>query len=198
VITKISIHQKIEMSNFDSQKWYQITMKAYGKTNLLSLASNARNATGSAFFQKTNSSSPNQQWQLFPSANNTYVLRSGQSTSYGYLTTKRSSDDKSTVNSGNTVPCVTNYYKIRDDSMYWTIQPWGDGSFWMENAQNGSSWHLEKLSNGLMQMSSNITKPQEGQSFIFKPLGKIAQKAYGTLTVWSHTYGVKFRVYADS
>jgi hypothetical protein len=171
------------MSNFDSQKWYQITMKAYDKSNLLSLASDSHNGTGSAYFQITNTSSPNQQWQLFASTNNTYVLRSGESTSFGYLTTKKSSDDKATVNAGNTVPLVTNYYKLRDDSMYWSILPWGDGSFWMENAQNGSAWHLEKETNGRMQMSSNITKPQNGQSFIFKPLGKISQKAYGTLTV---------------
>jgi hypothetical protein len=83
------------------------------------------------------------------------------------------------------VPWVTNSYKIPQDdaSLYWSILPWGDGSFWMENMQNGSAWHLEKETTGLMQMSSNITKPQVGQSFIFKPLGKISQKAYGTLTV---------------
>lgn len=65
--------------------------------------------------------------------------------------------------------------------MYWSILPWGDGSFWMENGGNGSDWHLEKKGDGRLQISSNITKPQEGQSFIFKPLGKIGVKAYGSL-----------------
>ena len=67
-------------------------MQSYSKSNLLSLASDAHNGTGSAFFQITNTSSLNQQWQLYPTPNNTYILRSGQSTSFGYLTARSISD----------------------------------------------------------------------------------------------------------
>lgn len=68
--------------------------------------------------------------------------------------------------------------------MYWTIEPWGDGSFKMWNARNGSDWHMGKKLDNSTEMTSNFAEPHEGQSFIFKPLeGKIGVSAYATLKV---------------
>jgi hypothetical protein len=169
------------MANFDQGYWYQMLLKS---SNVLSFASSSldKSGSGSAFFQVTNTSLPNQRWQIWSSQNNTYIFRSAEGGPTGYLTAHGNNVDKSKVNSGNTVPTVSDV-NIADDSMYWSIQPWGDGSFWMENKANGSDWHLEKETNGLMTMSSNITKPQAGQSFIFKQLTKINNPKYSTLQV---------------
>lgn len=78
---------------------------------------------------------------------------------------------------------MMNVKYVEDLSIYWSIKPWGDGSYWLENLGNGSAYHLEKWPTGLMSMSSNITKPQSGQSFVFATLGKINNNAYSTLTV---------------
>jgi hypothetical protein len=168
------------MANFDNNYWYQMVLKS---SNTLSFASSALSkGSGSVFFQITNTSHPAQKWQVYGAPNNTYVFRSSEGGPRGYLTAHGSPVDKSTVNSGNTVPTLS-VITMADDSMYWSIQPWGDGSFWMTNQANGSNWHLEKETTGLMTMSSNITKPQSGQSFEFKQLDKIDNAKYSTLQV---------------
>jgi streptogramin lyase len=168
------------MANFDNNYWYQMVLKS---SSTLSFASSTvTKGSGSAFFQVTNTTRPSQKWQVYGTANNTYVFRSSLGGPTGYLTAHGNPVDKSTVNSGNTVPTVSDY-TIADNSMYWSIKPWGDGSFWMENQANGSAWHLEKETTGLMTMSSNITKPQTGQSFEFKQLDQINDAKYSTLKV---------------
>jgi hypothetical protein len=63
-----------------------------------------------------------------------------------------------------------------DNSMFWTISPWGDGTFFFANAANGTDWHLQVKSNSLLAMSSNITAPQNGQRFSFNQQGPIVNK----------------------
>jgi len=168
------------MANFNRNNWYQVTLKS---GDVLSLASSTvGNGAGSAFFQITNTSRPTQQWQLFGSEDGPYVVRSAEGGPTGYLTARPGSSVKTSVNSGNTVPGLSDY-TVADKSMYWTIKPWGDGSFWMSNQANGTRWHLERESNGLGAMSSNITAPQLGQSFVFKSLGKINDAKYSTVQV---------------
>lgn len=185
------------MANFDSKQWYQITLKQYGVDDpLLSLATQNRtnNGTGSVFFQLTNSTAQNQKWQIWSAVNDTYVLRSGNSGPHGYLVPTVSNADANSngtssvneLNNGNTVPFARNYANITDDGFYWTIGPWGDGSYHLTNAVNGSAWHLDKeTGNGAMFMSSNITGNQPGQRFIFNSVGKISNKAFETLHVRS-------------
>jgi len=81
-----------------------------------------------------------------------------------------------------TVPLMTNA-SISDNSRFWQIEPWGDGSFFLSNAANGTEWHLEKKPNSLMAMSSNITAPQDGQRFSFKQLGQIQNGEFTTVAV---------------
>jgi hypothetical protein len=168
------------MANFNNNYWYQMVLKS---SSALSFASSTvSKGSGSVFFQVTNTSRASQKWQVYGTANNTYVFRSLAGGSTGYLTAHGNPVDKSSVNSGNTVPTLSDY-SIADMSMYWSIKPWGDGSFWMENEVNGSDWHLEKEKTGLMTMSSNITKPQSRQSFEFKQLEQINDATFSTLQV---------------
>lgn len=174
------------MANFDSTQWYQITLKSYGLTKpVLSLASNdqATNGSSSVFFQTSNTTKPNQKWQLFPAKNNAYIMRTQESGPYGYLTASAEAGKTATANTGNTIPMTANYMNITDNSMYWTVKPWPDGSFFFQNGANGTSWHLEVEKNALMSMSSNITGTQDGQKFIFKSLGTITTKSFSTINV---------------
>lgn len=65
---------------------------------------------------------------------------------------------------------------IADDSMFWSISPWGDGTFYLANAANGTDWHLQVRSNSLLSMSSNITVPQSGQRFSFNEQAPIVNE----------------------
>jgi hypothetical protein len=65
---------------------------------------------------------------------------------------------------------------LADNSMFWTITPWGDGTFFLANAANGTDWHLQVKSNSLLSMSSNITAPQSGQRFSFSEQGNIVNR----------------------
>jgi hypothetical protein len=171
---------------------YQITMKS-STTLSLATSNTTNNGTGAVFFQRTNTSQPNQRWQIWNAQNDSYVLRSGNSGPYGYMIAIASKSDTSTVaelNNGNTVPAARNYANITDDALFWTIGPWGDGSFHMTNAANGSAWHLQKNPNGQMAMSSNITGSQPGQRFVFNSLGKITNQAFETLKVRSTPWRV--------
>jgi hypothetical protein len=60
--------------------------------------------------------------------------------------------------------------------MFWSISPWGDGTFYLTNAANGTGWHLQDNSNSLLEMSSDIAAPQSGQRFTFNVQGDIVKR----------------------
>src|SRR5436190_14103937 len=105
------------MANFDSNKWYQIRKRS---TDILALAGTSlfKEGKGAVFFQLTNTSVPDQQWQVYTVEKNEYVLRPrvGGPTAYMTTTVGNSSDPN---NSGNSIPRLTNY-TLSDDSMYWS------------------------------------------------------------------------------
>lgn len=99
-----------------------------------------------------------------------------------YLSAAVAQDDDGEINAGSTKPIMGNY-SFLDNSMFWHIGAWSDGLFWLENAQNGSSWHLNHTGNGYFRMSSNITAPQTGQRFKFTALEDISNDNYSTYSV---------------
>jgi hypothetical protein len=169
--------------NIDDNLWYQVIITS---DDVLSLAStNSQSGHGAVFFEITNITSPRQQWQIWNAKDGTYVLRSQESGPNFYVTTQADKQDTED-NSGSSTPGTT-LYTHADQSMYWTIGPWGDGSFFLTNRANGTNWHLEKKPNALMAMSSNTTAPQPGQSFLFKALTKIDDQSYSTVQVCSQS-----------
>lgn len=76
---------------------------------------------------------------------------------------------------------------LSDNSMFWAISPWGDGTFYLTNAANGTEWHLNVKSNSLLSISSNITAPQSGQSFSFNEQGTINQAGFSSVSLPSAT-----------
>ncbi|KAK0115561.1 hypothetical protein ONS95_000163 [Cadophora gregata] len=167
------------MANFASDHWQQIYIgdSADGGQSASGTSLYNNSLTGAIFFTETNTTKAQQLWQLYPFNSTYYVLRSKDSGPLGYLTVKFQANEDTP---GKTVPLMTNA-SIADSSMFWQIQPWGDGTFFMTNAANGTAWHLEKKRNSLMAMSSNITAPQDGQRFSFKQLGQIQNTNYATV-----------------
>ncbi|KAH6711355.1 hypothetical protein BKA61DRAFT_610824 [Leptodontidium sp. MPI-SDFR-AT-0119] len=169
------------MANFASDHWHQIYIgnSDGGGQSLAGTSLYNNSLTGAVFFSETNTTSNAEQlWQLYPFNSTYYVLRSKSSGPLGYLTVKRAPEENTP---GRTVPLMTNA-SLADDSMFWRIEPWGDGTFFFTNAANGSAWHLQLKPNSLMAMSSNITTPpRDGQRFSFKQLGQIQNANFSTV-----------------
>ena len=85
---------------------------------------------------------------------------------------------------GNT-RLLTMNYTISTNSMFWQITPWGDGTFDMTNAENGTAWHMNRKPDGLVNMNSNMTAPQLGQKWSFTQLEKIDNSLYSSVLVCS-------------
>jgi len=169
------------MANFDPNRWYQLLVKSTSDAQSMDGTSLFNNGGGAVFFQITNTSDAEQQWQLYPYNSSFYVLRtkaSGPDSAMNVF----ASDTESTP--GGTVPAMHNF-ALSDDSKFWQISPWGDGTFFLTNAANGTAWHLLVKSNSLMAMSSNITLPQDGQSFSFNALGIIDDDNFSSLNVYT-------------
>jgi len=172
------------MANFDTNKWYQIVLSSSDAQSMDGTVL-YDHGQGAAFFRTTNVTIPEEQWQFYPS-NDSYVLRTKASGSGGYLTTAY---DVNETTAGYTVPQMRNI-TLADESMFWQIGAWGDGTFFMTNSANGTSWHLNVKSNSLMAMDSNITGVQKGQKFEFSSLGTINNSKYSTIQVCSFGFEI--------
>ncbi|KAG4414319.1 hypothetical protein IFR04_012565 [Cadophora malorum] len=173
------------MANFASDHWHQIYIgdSPDGGQSASGTSLYKNSLTGAIFFTETNTTKPQQLWQLYPFNSTYYALRSKDSGPTGYLTVNFQTQEDTP---GKTVPLMTNA-SISDNSRFWQIEPWGDGSFFLSNAANGTEWHLEKKPKSLMAMSSNITAPQDGQRFSFKQLGQIQNGEFTTVATPSET-----------
>lgn len=173
------------MANFDTNRYYQLVT---GKGGTGGSGGQSMDGTslynqgkGAVFFQNTNTTDSGQQWQIFPFNSSVYVLRTQASGSEGYMGVALNQNEDTP---GKTVPIMVSAVQA-DDSMFWNISPWGDGTFYFTNAANGTAWHLTVKSNSLMAMTSNISVQQDAQSFSFLQLGTIDDSSYSSVVVCS-------------
>ena len=170
------------MANFDSNSWHRITV-ADGQYPSYCLE-------GSQLFQErdfgavemgvTDPEWADQYWQIFRYNTTLYVLRTMAASDLGYLGVQF---NKNEITPGKTIPVMRNV-SVSDDSMFWKIGPWGDGTFWLSNGANGSEWRLAvKVPYPSLAMSSNITAPQNGQRFSFEQLDTIDDVAWSSVIV---------------
>ena len=96
------------MANFDTSRWYQLQLGGSGKSQSMSGTVLYDAGKGAVFFENTNTSDPEQMWQLFPYNSTYYVLRTKASGQYGYMSTSVSSDE---TTPGSTVPTVRQFLK---------------------------------------------------------------------------------------
>lgn len=171
------------MANFDIDKWYQLYLNqdndyAFAGTEL----DRANGTEGAVFYRPSNTSAGRQWWQLYAMDDTYYVLRTRAGGPDAFLGARYASEEKT--------PGQTRAYMIQgnmsDDSVFWKISPWGDGTFYMTNKQNGTDWNLGRTRNGqnvTVVLDSNKTDTPAMQRFSFQALNNIAAKGYSTVRV---------------
>lgn len=115
---------------------------------------------------------PTQQWQLFPVGSSTFMLRTKASGPNGYLAC--------TQRNRSMAPRIFDHPET-DSSMLWTINAWGDGTFYLSNKANGRASYLDFRGAGSVSMSTNTTQPQPGQAFSFLKLSQINDSAFSSV-----------------
>lgn len=169
--------------NFDDNTWYQVNVTRFTGLSLLGTSLFKDGKTGAVFYQNTNTSARGQSWQFYPYNSSVYLLRCKDGGPNGYLAAAAGKEDteQSSI-TGNTVPILA-HYNVSDNSMFWQIEPWGDGTYYFSNLANGSNWRLNVLGSALMAMDSNITSEQAGEHFTFSSLSTIGDDRYSTINV---------------
>lgn len=94
--------------------------------------------TGTTFMRITNTSDPEQKWQIFPADNDTYVLRTQGSGQHVYL---RANEWPEEDTLGQTAAGTIDV-DYADEAVFWRILPYDNGGFYLENVANGTAWHL--------------------------------------------------------
>ncbi|KAF3767309.1 hypothetical protein M406DRAFT_328397 [Cryphonectria parasitica EP155] len=174
--------------NFDTNAWYQVNVTSQKDQCFHGTPLYEDGLTGAVFFQNTNTSNTGQRWQFYPYNSSVYLLRCEEGGPNGYLGTSLGTGSDKDRLTGNTVPWLA-HYNVSDDSMFWTIEPWGDGTYYFSNLANGTGWRLDTLVTALMAMNSNITSAQRGEQYTFTSIGVIDDSRYSTANTYpsSHT-----------
>lgn len=166
--------------NLDTNAWYQINVTRFTGLSLRgTVLYDKDHKAGAAFYTTSNTSDPSQYWQFYPYNASVYLLRCKTPGSKAYLGATQTTNKGVT---GNTSPYVADY-SISDASMFWTVEPWGDGTYYLWNLGNGSDWRMNVLQTALLAMDSNITSEQSGEHFSFTTLGAIDADRYSTVSV---------------
>jgi hypothetical protein len=171
------------MASFDPNHWQKITNAGLQSQAGKSMAGTPLfdQGTGSVFFQDTNDTIMGQSWQIFPFNTSFYVLRTQKCGSNGFMNTRIAPSN--TQEFGFTVPHMRNN-SISDDSMLWTISPWGDGTFSFSNAANGTDMNLMLKSDGMMvMMNSSDPGSQNAERFVIKQLSVVNDRSFSTIRV---------------
>lgn len=182
--------------NLDANAWYQVNVTKFSTLSLYGTPLYKGGKTGAVFYQNTNTSVRGQNWQFFPYNSSVYLLRCDYGGPDAYLAAAagKPDADSSDVTTGNTIPIMANY-SVADNSMFWRVAPWGDGTYYFYNLANGSYWRLNVLGTGLMAMDSNITSAQSGEHYTFTSLRTIGDSRFSTVNVrlfWTVRYNRSF------
>jgi hypothetical protein len=173
------------MASFDKNKWYQIYANNTKDGAFVGTQLYNNSTTGAIFYTYSgaNTTKGDQRWQFYPvdsssGASNTYIIRSSDSGPEGVLGTKFNA----TAPEG--ILCQMIRSNVSDESIYWSVEPWHDGTFYMTNRRNASGWHFAaKKSGGATYMDSNLTAPQDWQRLGFAPVRSIDDGRFSTVKV---------------
>ena len=174
--------------NVDSNHWYQVFIGTGTQSLVGTSPFSGSGPRGDTSVNYTDNSSGNQRWQIFQLNSTTWTLRNQEGGPNAWLGAALSSTDDT---EGTTRPCMERG-DFADASVYWTISPWGDGTWYFSNAANGTDYHLKRKDNGVMVMSPNVTAPQNGQRWKFKKIATIDNDNYSKINVrfgllWGNT-----------
>lgn len=168
------------MANFNSSVWYQLYINEDATQTFWGSELFKNHTSGSVYFRKNDTKAPENKWQLYGINDTTYVLRSSKGGADGFLGTMFSPDED---HPGRTRPRMVRN-NVSDDSIFWHVSPWGDGTFYMTNDANKTEWRLRKLGAKTV-MDSNISDPQPGQRWSFQAMydAPIVDASFSTVDV---------------
>lgn len=126
------------------------------------------------YFNPTNLTAETNRWQLFQLNSTTYALRCQSGGPDVWLGVKIGDD-------GEDAPYLARG-DLSDNSAFWTIGSWGDDFWYLSNAANGTK-RLNKKGTGLVEMSDNITAPQNGQRWKFNTIAPINDPQYSSVNL---------------
>jgi hypothetical protein len=165
------------MPLFDQNRWYQINSGNFGTgLSLVGTPVFNKDGTGTTFMRTTNTSDIEQRWQIFPAENGTYILRTQGSGENVYL---HANEFPTEDTLGRTAAGTINA-KFAGEEVFWRIQPYDNGQFYLENVANGSAWHLFVKGSAFLAMTSNIAGKQQNQVFNFTQKGEINNSRFST------------------
>lgn len=167
------------MPLFDQNRWYQINNGVFRGQSLVGTPVFNPDHTGTTFMRITNTSDPEQKWQIFPADNDTYVLRTQGSGQHVYL---RANEWPEEDTLGQTAAGTIDV-DYADEAVFWRILPYDNGGFYLENVANGTAWHLYVKTTSFLAMTSNIAGKQVNQVFNFTQQGEINNTRFSTLKV---------------
>lgn len=165
--------------DLDSNMWYVVYVGGPEQSLFGTDPYASSYSRGAVYFDFTNENSSNNRWQVFRLNSTTWTLRCSIGGPNAWL--MASDTDEATT--GKTRPMIARG-DIADASVYWSISPWGDGTWYMTNAANGTGYHLNREDgNGTLSIDANITAPQNGQRWGFKEITEINDSRFSSVNV---------------
>jgi len=172
------------MAEFDQNQWYQINNQDYKLSQSLvgtAVYEGADNRErGAVFMRKTNSKDVEQQWQIFPSDDSTFYLRTKKGGDKTYLGARLTVSE---VTQGNTRLATINTDYTSGPEVTWKLVPADNGQFYMENVANGSSWRASSQGEGRVVMTSDFQARPDKQRWTFTKMGPIDDETFSALNV---------------
>lgn len=158
------------MANFDSNHWYQIYVNERPDWSFRGTGLSDEGKTAIAYFEKTQAQEASNRWQIYSINSTTHVLRTQDGGPNAFLGTTYEPHESS---QGQTRAVMMSGV-IADASVYWTVTPWGDGTFYLTNGANGTAWNLKKKpTDDFVTIDSKITEPSRGQRWNFNGIDHV-------------------------
>ncbi|KAH7374342.1 hypothetical protein BKA66DRAFT_572299 [Pyrenochaeta sp. MPI-SDFR-AT-0127] len=165
--------------SFDSNMWYQILAKRTGKTLLGTAPFSGDKSKGAVIMGTAAASGFSQRWQIYQINSTYWSLRTQEAGPDSWLGAIYKSAE---TTEGNTRPYMARG-DIADTSAFWAINPWGDGTWYLSNAANGTNYRMNDKDGAVLAMSPNITAPQNGQRWHFKEITAINNEKYSSINL---------------
>ncbi len=165
---------------FDPNMWYQLWTGNNDAQSYVGTVLYANSGTfGATYFNTTDNNANNQKWQIFQLNSTSWIMRSADGGPNAYQASEFVAAE---TTQGQTRPCMARG-DVAGAGAFWTFTLWGDGTYYLTNAANGTSYHLNRKDTGTMAMSPNITAPQDGQRWQWKTISAINDAKYSTIGV---------------
>ena len=167
----------VDMTTVDGNTWYWITEWRVNWTSGFTY-----NGNGNLYFAAANneSLSNGMQWQLYELPNRRFNFRARNSNTLKQLSVCYNTEE---VSPSDTQPCMEE--SNAEERQQWTIEPWGDGSYKIQNVENGTALNLDWHPGGpgFMSPDTEITPIQPAQHWIFSSVGLVQDGLYSTSIV---------------